>query len=450
MLNPQKIKAMKTGDVLFEADPRNPGAGSLMFRRLKNSIAVSLRYNVDGKRQYQPIGHYALTDDSQGMTLKELREAHKELAVIREKQPDLKVYFDQLDFEKQRQERLAAIEASKGSFDDLLVAYIDERTRAGMSDNSIQDVIRFKRNDCDFHPALMTMRACDVEPSHINMILTPILQREKYRQAAKVRSYLHAAFAFGLKHDNITGRAVTGQTFGIKHNPVAATSFEDAHKKLATKAITRALNNAELAQFYKTCDAANSGISWPLAQLFKMVIASGGQRIDQLCRLPWSNVRGSYLHIIDSKGRGNIPRDHLVPHTERTRTIMVELEQITGDHSHPFSIKVDKPFSVASFSQAVTRWLQTDYAVIGTQKIPAFTPRDLRRTMTQLMKREGVQDSASNEIQSHGLTGVVVRHYNNDPKASLPSKQRTMDQVERILCRVLSEAPTENVISLRA
>lgn len=351
--------------------------------------------------------------------------------------------------QKREQEQLARIEASKGSFDDLLLAYIDERSRAGMAQNSLRDVRNMKRNDCDSHPQLMALRACDVTPAHINMILTPILQREKYRQADKVRSYLHAAFAFGMKHDNIAGTATTSQTFSITHNPVTATSFEAAHKNLARQAVSRALNNAELAQFYKTCDAPDSGISWAMAQLFKMVIATAGQRIDQLCRLPWPDVQGDYIHIIDSKGRGNIARAHFVPHTPRTQAILAELEQVTGQHSHPFSSRVDKPFDVASYSRAVKRWLKTDYAVIDGERIPDFTPRDLRRTMTQLMKREGVPDSASNEIQSHGLTGVVERHYNNDPAASLPSKQRTIKQVERILCRVLGEAPADNVILLQ-
>lgn len=409
---------------------------------------LGLRTTPTGKPAYVFQGLY------QGKTLRITIGGPDAWAIpeAQEKARELQRLIDQgIDPRQQRREReqMARAEASKGSFDDLLLAYIDERTRAGMAERGIRDVRNMKRKDCDSHPRLMALRACDVTPAHINMILTPILQRGKYRQADKLRSYLHAAFAFGIRHDNIVGTATTGQAFAITYNPVAATSFEAAHKKLARKAVERALNNAELAQFYRTCDAPDSGISWAMAQLFKMVIATAGQRIDQLGRLPWPDVQGDYIRIVDSKGRGNIARAHFVPHTPRTQAILAELQQVTGHHSHPFSFKTDKPFDVASYSRAVERWLKTDHAIIDGERIPYFTPRDLRRTCTQLMKRGGVPDSASNEIQSHGLTGVVGRHYNNDPEASLPSKQKTMDQVERILCRVLGEAPTDNVILLQ-
>ena len=448
MLNDQRIKALKPGNEIQEADRRNPGAGSLLLVRRAHSVAAYHQYYVDGKKRKHPIGHYKLTSASQGMTLRELRDEHARLGELRQQHPDLKTYFEHLELQKQEQERLAKLEASKGSFEDLLLAYIDDRTKAGMAENSIKDVLRFKRNDCDVHPDLMAMRACDVQPHHINAILTPILQREKYRQADKVRSYLHAAFAFGLKHDNIAGRAISGPTFAITQNPVSAITPSESDRKQARKAATRALSDAELAQFYKTCDLPGSGISWTMAQLFKMVIATGGQRIDQLCRIPWEGYQGDYIRIIDPKGRGSIAREHLVPHTERTKAILAEVAQVTGGHSHPFSRLADRPFHVSSYSSAIQGWLETDYALIDEQPVPSFTPRVLRRTMTQLMKRAGVSDHASNELQSHGISGVVKEHYDNDPETSLPNKVKTLEQVERSLRIILGEAQN-NILTLR-
>ena len=140
--------------------------------------------------------------------------------------------------------------------------------------------------------------------------------------------------------------------------------------------------------------------------------------------------------------------EHHVPLSDRAKQIIKSVSEVTEGHTHPFSASKDKPFLPESFSQATKRWLQSDYAVIDGQRIEHFTPRDLRRTLTQLMQKYGVSNSASDELQSHGVSGVVSNHYRNDPKASIPSKEITIAAVERIISGVLGEGVECNVVQL--
>ncbi|HCG1028771.1 TPA: hypothetical protein NJG10_005778 [Pseudomonas aeruginosa] len=42
------------------------------------------------------------------------------------------------------------------------------------------------------------------------------------------------------------------------------------------------------------------------------------------------------------------------------------------------------------------------------------------------MQRHGIKDFDSDVLQSHGQTGVVAKHYRNNPEAKLPDMRLTM------------------------
>ena len=81
--------------------------------------------------------------------------------------------------------------------------------------------------------------------------------------------------------------------------------------------------------------------------------------------------------------------------------------------------------------------------------MPTFSPRDLRRTCTQLMQKHGVDDRLSDLLQAHGQAGVVTKHYRNNPQAALPEKWRAIQQFDRALSCVLEEKRAGNVVQLR-
>lgn len=428
----QVAKLEKNKRIIHSLDGR--GAGAIFFDR------------HDGKTQAIRIGTYKRRGTKgAGFTFAELLAKGTELSNLRNSYPDLKVYIAQqaaADYERQAKKlRLEAIEASKGSFRQLFEAYILDRQAAKVRSDQIRDFYNIMKMNFDSFPEIMEMSASNIRPEHINRILTAIVDRGAFRQAAKVRSFLMAAFNFGIKQDNEVGSLKTVK-FSIPSNPVVSVTFSNEHKEIIHKVGTRALSDAELNRFYNTIDANVKGVSYVMAQLFKMVIATGGQRIEQLAREPWSSYTGEIIKLVDAKGYNGKPRSHYVPLTVRSRSILEAVSSVTAGHLHPFSYLRDRHFHVTSFSQAIKRWIASEHAVIDGVRIEPFTPRDLRRTLTQLMKRYQINDKASDELQSHGLNNIVTKNYLNDPDLSIPSKTETLIALDRVLDVVLKDKKT--------
>lgn len=453
-INDQQIKGMATGSQLTE-DLAGRGAGAIVMRkRSENAPATAyFRYFFEGKRQFVAIGRYRVTPKSPGVSLAEIRTAALELSASLNDHPDLKKHIEQQRIdeadEKSEHARLSAIESAKGTFRQLFVSYIADRAAAGVRKDQGRDLSNIMKKNLEPFPELMAMRARDIQPAHINQILSRIVERGVLRQAAKVRSFLMAAFNYGMQKDNQIGSAEP-VTFDIQANPVTPVTFNAEHKRIIHATGTRALSEAELRQFYNTVDLNVEGVSYAMAQLFKMVIATGGQRIEQLTREPWSSYTADYIKLVDAKGRGGEDRLHYVPLTGRSTGILQAVADVTASHSHPFSRLHDKHFHVSAFSWAVKKWLKSEHAFIDGQPIEPFTPRDLRRTLAQLMQKHGISNDASDELQSHGMNGLVARHYRNNPEASMPSKARTMQAVDSILCRVVDgkEPGATNVVQM--
>ncbi|MDC6711307.1 hypothetical protein, partial [Leclercia adecarboxylata] len=107
--------------------------------------------------------------------------------------------------ERQRQlheqQRLAAIEASKGTLSELFRDYIEDRRRDGVSAAQIKEFERVLSKDLEGEKVvavskegqeerlnIMNMKAKDVRPEHVNLLLKPIWDRGAGRQTGKVRS----------------------------------------------------------------------------------------------------------------------------------------------------------------------------------------------------------------------------------------------------------------------
>jgi hypothetical protein len=65
------------------------------------------------------------------------------------------------------------------------------------------------------------------------------------------------------------------------------------------------------------------------------------------------------------------------------------------------------------------------------------------------MQKHGVDDRLSDLLQAHGQTGVVSRHYRNNPEAALPEKRKAIELFDRALAKALGEVTdTGNVLSI--
>lgn len=447
------LKALKPGEKVTDPLPGR-GSGSILFKcRDSGVIEGYYRRRGSGDDQLIKLGIFKKAPKNPGLSLSELREQAAEYAKIATEHGDIKAYLARCNLEKAEQEaerqrqrnelqRLAELEASKGSLSELFQDYIEDRKRDGRSEAQIKEFKRVLLNELegvkvgpDGAPVnVMAMKAKDVRPDHVKLLLRPIWERGATRQAGKVRSFLVAAFNFGLRAEHHIDRS-SQKSYGLEINPADPVVVPNT-----SKPGERALNDAELKQLWETITQVKS-IGPIMARAFRFAIATAGQRPGQFIREPWAsyNLKNRYVKIIDSKGRGGIERLHYVPLTDTALQILKEVRAMQPEGAlYPWSVDGKTPIHSASLSHAIKDWLGSPHARLGSKKIKKFTPRDLRRTCTQFMQRNGIKDPDSDLLQSHGQTGVVAKHYRNNPEAKLPEMRRTMAAFNKALGKMLT------------
>lgn len=467
-VNDQKVRGMTPGcSPLVESLPGR-GTGALVFKRPNDGPpACYYRYHHAGKQVLVKLGAYRRTAREVGHTLPELRDKAAAMAQIAKEHGDVKAYLAKLEAdteaariareraveaarlkaeeEAREHQRLTEIEASRGTFGELFLDYIESR-REKATPGVVKELERlYHTNMVGPHPSIMAMKARDIRPDHILDILNPIWERGAKVQAERMRSFLSAAFNHGLRSENAVGRA-NAKSYNLESNPATVVAVE----KVSAPA-TRALSDAELRQLWETIESTE-GVGPVMALLFKFVIATGGQRIFNVCQTTWDdyNLEAGTVRLIHRKGRGGqtMSRPHLVPLTERAVAILERVREINGCHPWPWTTTGKQHIVVSSPRHAIADWMSSEHALIDGKKTPSFSPRDLRRTCTQLMQKHGVSDQLSDLLQAHGQTGVANLHYRNNPEAALPEKQRAIELFERALAKVLGEEQADNVVLL--
>lgn len=467
-VNDQKVRGMTPGcSPLVESLPGR-GTGSLIFKRPNDGAPVCYyRYHLAGKQVLLKLGAYRRTAREVGFTLPELRDKAAAMAQIAKEHGDVKAYLAKLEAdaeaarveheraieaarlkaeeEAQERQRLAEIEASRGTFSELFLDYIESR-REKATPGVVKELERlYQTNMVGPHPSIMAMKARDIRPDHILDILNPIWERGAKVQAERMRSFLSAAFNHGLRAENAVGRS-NAKSYNLENNPATVVAVE----KVSAPA-TRALSDAELRQLWETIESTE-GVGPVMALLFKFVIATGGQRILNVCQTTWDDydLEAGTVRLIHRKGRGGqtMSRPHLVPLSPRAVAILERVREINGCHPWPWTTTGKQHIVVSSPRHAIADWLQSEHAVIDGKQTPSFSPRDLRRTCAQLMQKHGVSDQLSDLLQAHGQTGVANLHYRNNPEAALPEKQRAIELFDRALAKVLGEGQADNVVKL--
>lgn len=469
-VNDQKVRGMVPGcSPLVESLPGR-GTGALVFKRPnEGSPACYYRYHLAGKQVLVKLGTYRRTAREVGFTLPELRDKAATMAQIAKEHGDVKAFLAEqkseaeatrimveqaaetarLRFEQEAQERrrLADIEASRGTLGELFLDYIESR-RGKATPGVVKELERlYQTNMLTPHPGIIATKARDIRSDHILDILNPIWDRGAKVQTDRMRSFLVAAFNHGLRAESVVGRA-NAKSYSLESNPAIVVAVE----KVSAPA-ERALSDIELRRFWATIESTE-GVGPTMALLFKFVIATGGQRIKNIIETTWDDydVEAGTVGLIHRKGRGGqtMSRPHLVPLTDRAIEILERVRQINGCHIWPWTTHGKQPFVISSPTHAVADWLSSEHASIDSQPFPRFSPRDLRRTCTQLMQKHGIDDRLSDLVQAHGQTGVVASHYRNNPEAALPEKRRAIEQFDQALAKVLGEKANSeiNVVSL--
>ena len=304
-LTTRSIAALAPGK--WAADPGARGAGRLQVIKLNSGgLAWYFRYTrSDGTRDALPLG----TD----LTLSEAREAAAQLSRryqsgerdLRDVLAEEQRAADRLRIQFEAAELLEAKLASE-SLGVLLNAYCDQLDRSG-KESAHQVRKSLERHVETPWPALWSKRASHVETEDLLQVVARLVHDGKLREAAKVRSYLRAAYSAAIAARHDPSALTSLRNLRLSSNPARDLATIEG----STQPRDRHLSLTELRCYWQR-------ISQPgfyYGPLLRFHLLTGGQRIAQLSRATLADfdADSQILRLYDKKGRRKKPREHPVP-----------------------------------------------------------------------------------------------------------------------------------------
>lgn len=307
--------------------------------------------------------------------------------------------------DKCREEK--GVQASPGTFQDLLDLYVkkletEEAASAGDVKWSLKHYVS------DPFPDLVSKPASLIGPVQIRNIIVKMIDAGITTYCNRVRSQLHAAFQVGLEQEYNPRSYLDVQVrFGLVSNPVASVPVQDDWEQPGD----RALSTEELATLWQLLPEYLSLVT---SELLKFLIASGGQRPEQVLATERRHYLNDHLIIRNRKGKSGgkgIEGErslHIVPFNKLMRQSLKVMDEVSESSAYPFMGKADgKSLHTQSLSRAVTKLYGRH-----TKKFNGpFTLRDIRRTCKTLMGVAGLDKEMKDRIQGHAFGDVGSKHY---------------------------------------
>ena len=439
------LKAPWRGKERWLSDGGGWGAGRLMARIRQDSIGFHYRYYApDGRKRFLPLGLYDPSGE-RGLTLPLARDRAAELsALYRSGVHDLHGHFER-QREAQEQAHQAAreaqareaAEAQQGTLQKLLSIYVDHLKAAGKS--SAADVGNiFANHVIAAAPTFILRKAAAIPVDDFVELIGRVVSAGKGRTAAKLRSYLRAAYALAIESKTDPAAPAMLKTFGISTNPLASIGALSQFNRTRHRHLAAAELSAFLQRLGRESESAQK-------DALEVVIALGGQRPTQLLRVRAGDVdlAGGAITLYDPKGARAEPRVHVIPLPPRAVTMIARrLDALPGGGNHPvFSTDSVTPMRLETLSVCVSE-LSAAMVAADESREP-FQLRDLRRTLETLLAGLGVSRDVRGQVQSHGLGGVQNRHY--DRHEYWAEKRSTLALLEAHLTRLRTAAPASGV-----
>lgn len=425
----------------WATDSASRGAGVFTAsRRASGAVLFYFRYTgPDGRRQTLAIGEWEGTGGP--WSLAAARERADDLSRrYRSGDRDLRAMLEAEEAQAKRereaaaQAAAAARERQQATLGALCAAYVAQLRRDGKTSARAVELC-FTRNIEKPLPKLWATPADEVTEDDLIAPIAALVDKQARREADKLRSYLRAAYASGVKARQDAGAPAELRSLRIRTNPAR----DLATVKGAAKTRHRVLSRAELRTYWKRiADLPGAG-----GALLRFHLLTGGQRVEQLARLTtaeWDRD-AEVVTLFDPKGRRSTPRAHVVPLIPEA---VDALEAMEGGALGPYLFTLTGGASGASYASLRARMREVADAMVAAGEVEGgpFGPGDLRRTVETRLAAEGVGREVRAHLQSHGLGGVQARHY--DRHDYLTEKRDALLTLRRLLV-----ADTANVVPLR-
>lgn len=421
LLTDRTLSAMMPGE--WRADPAPRGEGVLQARKLGDgSIGFYFRYTHDGETVRLPIGS--------GLTLAEARAKRRELSMrYQSGERDLRAILDAERREEARQRaealarEIAEAATKRATLGALLTAYVEQLRRDGKASARLVDGA-LRRHVERAWPVLWDSPAGEITTDAMLSVVGRVADSGKLREAAKLRSYLRAAYAAAIRARQSPRALPALRALAITSNPAR----ELATIEGATKARERALSVGELRAYWRRIrDLPGAG-----GALLRFHLLTGGQRVEQLARITSADFDGDTqtVRLRDAKGRRKVARPHDVPLIPAAAEA---LQAMQGGTLGPHLFTVTAGETGAGYATLRGHFLDVVGAMreAGEVEGAPFTPGDLRRTVETRLAGLGVPLEVRAQLQSHGLGGVQARHY--DRHDYLAEKRDALERLFALL-----------------
>ncbi|MBT0044095.1 tyrosine-type recombinase/integrase [Vibrio alginolyticus] len=426
MLTVSAIRGLKPKDKpYYEWDTNSQrGRGKLGVQVTpKGSKTFVFRYFVEGKTKFIRLGRFP------ELSLNDARGKQKEMGELLLQGIDPK---EQLESQHKAQQLAKREEARKGSIKQLFEAYVSQMEKDGKRTHKAVLASLEKEVYPVIPPAT---KAKEVTTHDLMLVLAAMIKRDAKTQSNRVRSYLMAAFNYGLKHDNDPANFIDEAKFGLLLNPVAAIPKQKDAERVGEHYLKMGevigliddLNN-EYERF-KMGDA--------IRNLILLCLYTGGQRPYELAASRWEAIDWQHKTLLITSDISKNKRPHLIPLTD-SALVVLERQRLNNDSEFifPHRFNTTDHIRLDSLSQGIARYRE------ASPHIKPFTPRDLRRTCKTLMGEIGISKSLRDRLQNHALNDVSSKHY--DRYEYLPEKRIALESWEQ----KLNSQHGSNVISL--
>ncbi len=393
----KRVEQTGKQETLLDGEGRGTGRLTLVLKAMPTRVTADWMAQQwrDNKRLKKKLGSYP------AMSLAAAREIfQRDLADMIQKGRSIKIMGD----------------TRPGTVADLFEAYVKWLKDAGKPSwketekglNKIADTLGRNRP------------AREIEPEEVVEVIRPIYERGKKAMADHVRSYVHAAFSWGLKSEH-DYRRTAQRRFRLVYNPAAGIPTEPK------KTGTRWLDEDEFVCLYRWLECPDAPVHPPYTRAVRILMLTG-QRVEEIARLHEDNWDAAE-HIIDwSKTKNNMP--HAIPVPSLAAELIKSIKPNKFGWFFPSAKDPSRPVSHGTLYSFM--WRQRDRGVI-----PVVTNRDLRRTWKTLAGQAGIPKEIRDRIQNHALQDVSSKNY--DRWNYMPEKRAGMAKWDKFVRAVLGK-----------
>lgn len=403
------LPAKKTPYYQFD-DTRTRGAGRVGIQVFPSGNKMFVfRYKREGKWAFIRLGSFPT------LKLVDAREKSKIFGQMLRDGLDPKT---ELERQIRAQEQARREHEQQGSIEQLFHSYTAQMQKDGKRTYNAVLLALEK----EVYPLIKpTTKAKMVTAHDIKVILAHMIRRGADTQSNRVRSYLMAAFNYGLQHDNDPANFIDDAKFGLQFNPVAAIPRQRAAECVGERFLSWSETRQLLDDMEKS---TNLGLI--LRSLIRLCFFTGGQRPYELAASRWTSIDWETRILTITADISKNGRVHLVPLSNNALRVLREMYVMVENSSFifPHATKPDEHMPMASLSQAIDRYRRRT-------EMAHFIPRDFRRTCKTLMGELGIAKDLRDRLQNHALHDVSSKHY--DRYEYLPEKRRALELWEQRL-----------------